>query len=204
MPSITEYRNKLEQMKGKRDQLLLEKKEIELSLEKGINTEKDVEEAQRIIQYVAQQTQQELEYHISELVTLALASIYKDPYEFKLKFILKRNKTEAEPLFIRDGKEYVPGKRTGYSMVNIGAFALRISTWNIQRPRLRNFFVLDEPFKDLDKKAKPKAVSLLKTLCKKMNLQILMISHDPVFIDAADRLFEVYKEGEVSRVEEVN
>ena len=203
MSSITRYRNRIEQLKGQRNQLLLEIEETEEKLNQGEKKEKNIEEAQRIIQHVAQQTQQELEFHISELVSLALSSIYEDPYKFRLKFSLKRGKTEADPVFIREGKEYKPGKRTGYSTVNIAAFALRISVHNIQNPRLRNVLVLDEPFKDLDKKAKPKAAKLLKVLAKERNLQILMISHDPVFINSADRLFENRKEGNISIIEEV-
>jgi len=190
MMEIKEFRQSLERLKGKRDQLLNNIKETESAINKEKREVRNTEDAQMIVQAVAKQTQQELEYHISELVSLALASIYDNPYIFKLYFVSRRGKTEADPLFIRDGKEYKPGKQTGYGPVEVAAFALRVAIWNIKRPRSRNVLILDEPFASLDSSAQPKIGRLLKTLSEKLNLQIIMTSHNNVLIKEMDRIFE--------------
>ena len=54
------------------------------------------EKAQKIIQEVAQQTQEQIKFHIEDIVTMALDVIFPDPYQFELEFVVKRNKTECE------------------------------------------------------------------------------------------------------------
>jgi len=187
---INNYRQKLERLKGQRDQLLENMEQTKSQINQNKREIRNTEDAQAIVQLVAQQTQQELEYHISELVSLALSSIYDNPYTFKLKFEQKRSGTEAIPLFIRDNKEYKPGKQTGYGPVEVAAFALRIAIWNIKRPRSRNVIILDEPFASLDKMVQPKVGELLKTLSEKLNLQIIMTSHNNNLINDMDKIFE--------------
>ena len=96
MPNLTALRTQLENKKGAynllQDQLSHLKSKVDtLTLELN-----DVQEARIIIQIVAKQTQQELEYHISHVVTKALESVFDDPYQFKLEFALRRDKTEAD------------------------------------------------------------------------------------------------------------
>ena len=83
---ITIYRNKLERLKGKKEQVL---KDIE-ETKKVINIKKtklrNVEDAKIITQIVAKETQDKLKYHIEELISLALSSVYDDPYIFALEF----------------------------------------------------------------------------------------------------------------------
>ena len=52
-------------------------------------------EALMKIQLVAKQTQAQLEYRISELVTLAMESIFPDPYKLRLIYETKRNKRKV-------------------------------------------------------------------------------------------------------------
>jgi len=91
--------------------------------------ESNMEEALLIAQEVAQQTQEELEFQVSALVTNALASIFPDPYEFKVEFEIKRGKTEAAMFFTRGGEEIDPLTASGGGVVDIAAFALRLSAF---------------------------------------------------------------------------
>jgi DNA repair exonuclease SbcCD ATPase subunit len=205
MRSIDEVRTKIDEYRGEKNYILNKIEGIKKDLIRVKKERRDIEDAQRIIQFVAKQTQEELKYHISELVSLALSAIYDDPYEFELEFITKRDRTEANPIFKRNGKKFIPGKRTGYSSVDIAAFALRISIWNIKRPRTRNTMIFDEPFTSLDKKAKSKIGSLLRMISKKLNLQIIMSTHDHTYLmKSADKIFKTSKESQISNVVEVS
>jgi DNA repair exonuclease SbcCD ATPase subunit len=65
--------------------------------------------------------------------------------------------------------------------------------------------ILDEPFKFISRDLQERAGEILKTLSKKMNLQILMVTHIPEFIEVADKVFEVKKNDKgISRVIERN
>jgi ABC-type molybdate transport system ATPase subunit len=186
---IQQLRNKLEQKKGQRNILLSQKETIEDNIKKYTLKLSFAEKAQLIIQHVAKQTQQELEFHISNLVTMALESVLIDPYEFQLEFEFRRNKTEADLWFVRNNEKINPLEATGGGAVDIAAFALRIALWSLQLPKSRNTFFIDEPFKNPDKSLRPKVGQLLKELSNKLNLQIIMVTHDSDLIESADKVF---------------
>lgn len=198
---MNKYRNKLEQEKGKRETLInvLNNKKEQLKI---IDKDKKyLEEAILITQEVAQKTQNELKYHISEMVSLALATVFDDPYEFKLVFETKRNKTEAKITFVRDEYEVDPIESSGGGAVQVAAFALRIALWNLQRPKSINTMVLDEPFRFVSLDLQAKTSEMLKMLSEKLNIQFIISTHIEELIEYADKVFYVTQEGGVSNVE---
>lgn len=181
----------MELRKGQRREVqrsLKESKEKEMVLRRRL---KLIEEAQAVIQIVSKRTQEELEYHISELVSLALNAVFPDPYELKLKFEVRRGKTEADLLFSRGGEIMDPLTASGGGPVDVASFALRVALWSLRRPRTRAVLVLDEPFRFLSRDLQPKASLMLSEISKRLGLQIIMISHSPDLIESADKVFEV-------------
>lgn len=199
--SVLEFRQELERRKGRRDQL-------EIDLCKAEEKIKDVylqsiraEEAQTIIQNIAQATQQELEYHVSELVTLAMAAVFDDPYKLAVEFVLRRGRTEADLWFVRDGTRVRPLTASGGGAVDVGSFALRISLWSLRNPRTRPVFILDEPLKWLKGGTLPeKGALMMKEISEKLGVQIIMVSHIPEQMEGADQRINVVLRDGVSRV----
>jgi DNA repair exonuclease SbcCD ATPase subunit len=187
---IKEYRNKLEQQKGKRAQIESSINSVNSDLRLLKRRKRNIEKAQTIIQIVAQKTQEELEYHISELVSLALSSIFTKPYELKIDFVIKRGKTEAEIWFMKNKELINPMMASGGGAVDVAAFALRIALWNLSRPRPNNTIILDEPFRFLSKELQPKATKMLQMLSEKLNLQFIIVTHNAELIDGADIIYE--------------
>ena len=199
--NLQETRQTLERTKGRKEQLGASLKATELRVGSLRRTLRNLEQAQTIIQTVAQQTQAELEYHVSELVTLALGAVFEeDPYAFKVEFIQRRGRTEADLLFLRGDVTLDPLTASGGGAVDVAAFALRVALWRLQNPRSRNVLALDEPFKMIDRTRQPRAARLLKELSAKLGLQIIMVSHSPDLIEEADKVFTVTKRKNVSEV----
>jgi DNA repair exonuclease SbcCD ATPase subunit len=188
--SIKHYRNKLEQLKGKQKTILDSIDDKKYKIKKEKRDLENTEQALLIVQEVGKKTQEQLEYHISELVSLALSAIWEEPYEFKVDFVIKRNKTEAEVYFIREGKRINPMLASGGGAVDVAAFALRIALWSLQRPKSHNTIVLDEPFRFLSRELQPKAGKMLQTLSEKLGIQFLIVTHNEDLIDVADKVFE--------------
>ena len=191
MNNIQSYRNNLERLKGQKHQV---EKDIDGFNVQLKNLKKDLintEQAQIILQTVAKQTQQELEYHISELVTLALESVFDDPYKFKLEFVEKRGKTEAEIWFSKNGNLIDPLTASGGGVVDIASMALRIALWNLSKPKSRNTIILDEPCRFVSKDYIPKVAELFSLLSKKLKLQFIIVTHITELIESADKVFEV-------------
>jgi hypothetical protein len=145
------------------------------------------ETARLIIQKVAKATQAELEYYISELVTLAFASVFPNPYEFKVVFEEKRGKTECKMRFLRNGKEVNPLFGSGGGPLDIASTTLQFTIWSLNKTR--NILGLDEPFRFLSRNLQPKAGEMLKEVSKKLGLQILMITHSEDLANCADKIF---------------
>ena len=198
---LTRMSQILEQRRGKRDHIKQELDAAQLREKVSTAQLEDLEEAQSIIRIVAKKTQEQLEYHISELVTLALSAVFPDPYELVVRFEERRGKTEADLLFRRDGDEIQPMEASGGGPVDVAAFALRVALWSLRRPRSRATMPLDEPFRFVSRDLQPKASQMLKEVSERLGLQIIMVSHSEDLIEAADRVFRTTMSKGVSLVE---
>lgn len=192
----------LEQRKGRLIQL---RQQLEMAQTERKQAKRALwasERAQVIIQQVAQATQQELEYRVSELVTLALSSVFPDPYQFKLRFVVRRGKTEADLLFLRGEQEIDPLSASGGGVVDVAAFALRVALWRLSNG-LRPVLVLDESFKWVSSSYLPAAGKMLRSLSERMGVQIILVTHLEPLIEIADKVFRVSKRNGASVVEVV-
>jgi len=86
----------------------------------------------------------------------------------------------------------------------VAAFALRVASWSMQSPRSNNVLILDEPFRYLSVNLLSKASDMLKQISKELDLQIIMVTHSPELVEAADAVFEVSLKNKVSSVQLVN
>lgn len=188
----TKYRQHLERLKGRKEEIesTLQKHTKEL---KQVNQQiADTQEAQVVLQNVAQLTQNELKYHISELVTLALSSVFDDPYEFVVDFVQRRNQTECDLLFKCNGELIDPLTASGGGAVEVASFALRLSLWTLLNDRTRPIFLLDEPLKWLQGKDYPeKGMKMIKDISERLGVQIIMVTHLVDQISESDRVHEV-------------
>jgi hypothetical protein len=196
-----ELLNKLNQEKGKRELLI---KQQQIAEENKVHFEKRYASASKalsLIQSIARTTQKRLEQHFSNLVTLALASVFPDPYKFELRFVERRNKTEADFVFIKNGKETDDILSSGGGGVaDIASFALRVATWGLKKTRA--VFLLDEPFKFLHNPMyQEKASEFMNMLCEKKRIQIITISDQENLIKAADNVINIQNNNGVSEVQ---
>jgi hypothetical protein len=151
-----------------------------------------------VIQLVAQATQQNLEYHISSLVTTALASVFPNPPEFLAEIEIQRNKTSCQLSFLEFGEKSKPTECAGGGPLDVASFSLRASYWSLKRTRAT--FVLDEPFKFVSPGLQHKVSDMLKMLSEKLHIQIIMVSHADEINYSADKTFHVEKDGEIAKV----
>lgn len=188
---IQELRNRLEQQKGQKIQIekSLSTNRIELrELKRSLNRH---EEAREIVRQVGLKTQQQLQFHISDLTSLALNAVFPNPYTLKVEFVQRRNKTECDLLFVRGDMEIDPMEASGVGAIDVASFALRIASWSMMSPHTRNTIILDEPFKFLSTDYQAQASAMIKEISEKLNIQFIIITHEENLIPSADRIFEV-------------
>lgn len=195
---LDEARNLKMKKKLKEDELVVTNNMVTL-----LNTElDDCQKARVIVQKVAEETQQKISFQISNLVSLALASVFPDPYEFKVNFVQRRNKTECDLLFVKNGEECEPLTAAGGGAVDVASFALRVAIWSLRKTRPT--FVLDEPGKFLSRDLQSKFSAVIKELSYRLQVQFIIVSHIPEIQSCSDRVFSCENKNGISFVESVD
>lgn len=197
---LQNLKNKLERAKGKQEILSKNLKSLRDSLKISKKNLIQSEKAQKIIQEVARKTQEQIKFHIEDIVSMALAAIFPDPYEFKLDFVIKRNKTECDLWFERDDKRIKPIEASGGGAVDVASFALRIALWNLKFGKKNNTIILDEPVKFVSKDLIDKVSELLKKLSDKLGIQFILVTHINELIEHSDKVFKVTQKNGISSI----
>lgn len=188
---IQTLRNHLERQKGQKMQIETSLTNLQIQLkEKGCSLRQH-EQAKEIIREVGLKTQQQLQINISDITSLALEAVFPNPYELKVEFVQRRNKTECDLYFVRDGNKVDPLTASGVGAVDVAAFALRIASWSMSQPHSRNTIILDEPFRFLSENYQEQASIMLKEISQKLGIQFIIISHNTTLANCADKIFSV-------------
>jgi DNA repair exonuclease SbcCD ATPase subunit len=189
-------RQRLEYKKGQRDRLQESIDRLDEQISSDKKTARRHEMALEIVKRVGLETQKQLEYYLSEQVSLAMEAVFDDPYRLRVKFQEKRGKTEAEIFFCRRDMELPPNGFTGGGAIDIGSLALRIAYLSMRQDRkVRPFLLLDEPFSRLKgENANKRALAIIQEISRNLGLQIIMVSDERVpredIISNADKVFE--------------
>ena len=147
-----------------------------VNLEKTRLTLSYHKQAVEVVQLVAQSVEQAVHDKIAGVVSSCLNSVFDDPYEFKITFERKRNRTEARLSFVRDGLEVDPMTASGGGVVDVAAFALRVACLSLKQD-IDKVLVLDEPFRFLSKEYRPRIRQLLQTLSADLGIQFIIVTH---------------------------
>lgn len=198
--TINELQQKLDRQFGRLEEIesLIKKSKTKLKITR--RSLKDHVRAREIVREVGIKTQQQLQYHISDITTLALESIFNDPYKLSVEFVQRRNKTECDLLFERDNSKVDPLSASGGGAVDVASFALRIASWSMETPKSRPTIILDEPFHFLSQDLQAKASEMVKELSNKLGIQFIIVTHETAFTPFADKIFSTRIRKGVTRV----
>lgn len=155
-----------------------QRQEEALELERLKDRLTHLEEAQKVLQGVAEGVQQHSHRAVADVVTRCLRAVFgEDAYEFKINFVQRRGKTEADLLLARGGMELSPVESTGGGVADVVSFGLRLAALILSRPKRRRLLCLDEPFRHLSRDHHATVRGLLETLSQELEIQILLITH---------------------------
>lgn len=200
---MNEIKNYIATTKAKREILksrLSELDSMTSSLESRIV---DLKDARDVVNFVSFKCQKEIKSVLEYLITRALQSVFGKSYSFELDLEIKRNKQEATPYIVKDGKKRSIKDENGGGVVDLVSFCTRIIIWSLQTPRTSRTIILDEPLKFLDKEHLLLAGEMIKEMSKTLGLQFIIVSHEDGVISAADRAFEVEQVNGVSRIKQI-
>jgi hypothetical protein len=198
-----ELRNIIEQRKGRYYAIQASALSLKEEIQQKKRKNRNLEQALEIVRIVGLETQQQLELHISDIASMALESVFDKPYRLILSFEKRRNKTECDILFERDGEQFDPMMESGGGTADIASFALRIASWSMSILKLNNVIILDEPFRFINgRAAQEKASEMVKKISDKLGIQFIIITNKDEFTAHADKIFENKKLRKISKVTE--
>lgn len=135
----------------------------------------DLLDAQKILQHVAASIQTIAHKQITSIVTKALRTVFPDDgYKFRINFNRKRGKTEAQMVFVKNGIEIDPTTEDSGGVLDVAAFALRLSALLLSTPKRRRLLICDEGFKWVHGEDNRRRLSeLLESLSKDLEIQMV-------------------------------
>lgn len=182
MQPLTEHRCKLDKLLTQHRLAVAKVKDERKTLAQAEQDYAEAVEAQKLLQEVAQQVQQQAHSQIAAVVTKCLRTVFgEDAYEFRILFEQKRGKTEARLVFLREGQEVDPLDAAGGGIIDVAGFALRLASLVLARPVRRRLLVLDEPMKHLSANYRPRMRELLEILAGELGIQFVLVTHDQEF-----------------------
>lgn len=127
---------------------------------------------------------------ISTVVTSALHIVHGPQYEFIVRFVTRRNSTEADLLLMKGKNEVDPLGNSGLGVANIIAMAMR-PAFILLEGKKEKFMVLDEPTAALMVAKQSAAGEVLRNLCEKLGFQIVLTTHSPELAECGDVVYHV-------------
>lgn len=200
---ISQIINRLNKLQGQKELLISQLKTAEETRKNKQEKYEKTLKAREVFTQVAENTQKTIEFQVSNLVSYAVASVFPDPWQFKLSFLQRRNKTEADLIFFKGDEERQTSdilNAGGGGAADIAAFALRPAMWSLKKTA--PFFFLDEPTKFLHNPMyQEKASAMFHEIAHKMGIQIVIITDQDSLIEAADNNIKVINKKGVSIIE---
>lgn len=163
------------------------------------------EKAAHVLAGIGEQRQDQAQKQIELLVTQGLQTIFDDGLTFHLVPGV-RAKTPVVDFVIRstmdDGSVVetdVMTARGGGLAATVG-FLLRLVILLLSRQRQDTVLFLDETFAHVSAEYLPRLIEFLKDLVAKTGVQIVLVTHDESFLDAADTIYRFQLVNGVTKV----
>ena len=131
-----------------------------------------------ILQEIARKVQSAVHAQVAKVVSDCLSGIFENPYSFRIEIQKKRNKTEADLIFEREGLQ-LKADSLGGGVVDVASFGLRVVSLLLHRPPLPRLLLLDEPFRFVSQQYQENVRLLLEQIAEEFDIQIIMITHNP-------------------------
>jgi len=200
MNSITQARTLLERKKGEKAQIVSSIKNNRIQVRELGREIKNHEKAREIVRLIATQIQSQLQFYLSDITSLALKAIFPNPYQLRVEFVQRRNKTECDLFLEKEGELFSPLSDLGGGIIDVASFSLRLTLWSLRNPKTRNIIILDEPLRFLSDSYQENASLLIQELSKRLNLQFIIVTHSEKLAERADNIITVSQSDRVSLI----
>ena len=150
-----------------------------------------------LLQHVSIFARKQVAIVFEQMVTEALQTILEvKTLRFKVIFVPKKNGTDVV-FKLHDtilNRELDVMKSFGGGVKDIVSTILRVLVLELHKPAIQGPIILDEVGKNISKEYQANFGMFLQTLSRKLNRQIILITHSPIIAQAAEKIITVTKD----------
>lgn len=198
-----EYRIALDEMKrnynvqkGRHDEIISQITKLNNDIDNITQNSSAKEVVRILLQKTAESARIKAKERLENIVTNALRYIFGENFYFIIELGSHGDKPIAE-FYVATEQNGVlvknkPQDSRGGGIVDIVSLALRMAFLELhQNPRINGPIILDEPGKHVDEESAVHLAMFVKEMSTFFNRQIIMVTHQPLLADIADRAFRV-------------
>lgn len=150
-----------------------------------------------VLNQLQDSTKEQVKTEIETLVTYGLQSIMGDGYKFEIIFDRRGNLSDIKFRIITPSNtdpepENIEDEESGF-ILDVVSVCLRIILCEFFKDRTGDFLILDEPFKGISEQKLEATMNFLKEISKKLNRQIILITHQKHFYLNCDNGIDLEK-----------
>lgn len=159
------------------------------------------EKAQAILLALEEAWRKDFERSVEGIITEGIQLVFGDDSVFKVVTSVKAGASAINfELETPDGNIQNILDSEGASVAQVVSFLLRVLLILSHKPALRKVIILDEPFVGISARVRPNFQTLLRRIVDDTGIQLIMVTHDPSYVDLADIVYEVKKDKGVATV----
>lgn len=207
LPSITSLRSRLEQAKGRRDAIAKALARTKAEIRRLESEEELLDAVGALFRTLIDQEVLAGVKAVERLQTEGLQAVFSDQdLRVKTNVEVQRGKVSVDLVTVLKAPsgEVIEGMSTdafGGSVLTVQSILLRIIV--MVRRGLRPFILLDETLPAFDAHYITNMAQFLTTLCQRLGIDILVVTHNPALFDAAERSYRIVRKGDEAWFERV-
>lgn len=147
-----------------------------------------------VLHQVSSDVQDNFIVSIEKLVSEGLSAVFEEDIKFRIKISTKGKLVAMDFSFLnRDESETGILDARGGGLVTLTGIILRVIVLRLLEKSHRQVLFLDEPLSMLSAKYLEPAAQLLRNLADNLNIQIVMITHQPELAEYSDVTYNLEK-----------
>ena len=191
MEKINQLKNIIDRNNFLKDSLEEKKEKIQEDISAINNEASSLTELKDFLMTVSANYRDQLCNLFTSLVTEALTSIFEKDIRFNIRLYSYRNEPAIDISVIEDNLEVDPQKSCGGGLNDVISFVIKIIF--IYLKRSSKIIILDEPLKFLSRDYIEQSSNFIHEISKRMNIQIILVSHKPDLEISCDKLITIEK-----------
>ena len=191
MEKINQLKSIVEKNTFLKDSLENKREKIQQDIKKINDDTKILLELKEFLLTVSANYRDQLCNLFASLVTEALSSIFERDIRFKIKLYSYRNEPAIDISVIENDLEIDPQKSCGGGLNDIISFVIKIIFIHLKKSS--KIIILDEPLKFLSRDYIEQSSNFIRDVSKRMNMQIILVSHKPDLEISCDKLINIEK-----------